>query len=321
MSYARSMTDPIDRPGASPERLCEILGITRPVVLAPMAKVAGGVLASAVSNAGGLGILGGGYGDALWLEQQVALAGGARVGIGIITWNMSLGAIEMILGHAPCAIWLAFGELAPHVEAIRGAGVAVLCQVATVDEAVEAVDAGADVIVAQGTESGGHGRPQHGVSNTVARLSEALPDTPLVAAGGINTQADLDHLRTFGAAGAALGTAFYATAEALDHAVAKRHLVELSWGDTVRSTVYDVVRGPRWPDGYNGRSARTTLTDQWQGREKELQDDLDAQRATHDQAVVDVDMSARVLWAGEGVGGIDSIVPAAEIVERFTEVR
>lgn len=315
------MTNPRDRSGASAKKLCEVLDIDRPVVLAPMAKVSGGVLAASVSDAGGLGILGGGYGDAAWLDAQMSLAEGARVGVGIIAWNMADGGLDVLLAHEPCAVWLAFGDLAPHIVRVRDAGVRTICQVATAHEADEAVRAGADVIVAQGTESGGHGRPSRSVAQTVAEISDAMPEIPLVAAGGLNSQNDLDALHEFGAAGAALGTAFYATHEALEVADAKQRLVALRGEDTVRSRVYDHVRGPLWPDGYDGRTGRTQLTDEWVGREVDLASDVDAQRVRHETAVSAADMSVRVLWAGEGVGAIDAVVPASTVVERFDAVR
>ncbi len=285
-----------------------------------MAKVAGGELAAAVSNAGGLGILGGGYGNAEWLAEQAELSGGARVGVGIITWNMADGGLDAMLSHDPCAVWLAFGDLAPHIAPIHAAGAKAICQVGTAAEAVEAVAAGADVIVAQGTESGGHGRPQLSIHESLAAISDAIPDTPLVAAGGMNTQVDLDAAHEFGAAGVAMGTAFYATHEAVDSHQAKDRLVEVDGADTVRSRVYDHIRGPLWPEGYTGRTARTTLTDEWAGREAELAANVEPYQAAHADAAAASDMTVRVLWAGSGVGEIDQIVSAAEVVERFDAV-
>lgn len=312
------MTSPADRAGATSAHLCDVLGIERPVLLAPMAKVAGGELAAAVSNAGGLGILGGGYGDAGWLEKEMAVAGDARVGVGVITWNMAEGGLAAMLSHEPCALWLAFGDLAPHIAPIHAAGARAICQVGTVEEAREAVEAGADVIVAQGTESGGHGRPQFRLHETLAQISDVFPDVPLVAAGGINDQADLDAAHEFGAAGVALGTAFYATDEAIDVREAKSRLVDVDGADTIRSRVYDHIRGPLWPEGYTGRTARTSLTDEWAGQEERLASNVEPHQQAHAEAVANADMGVRVLWAGEGVGGITEVVPAASVVRRFS---
>lgn len=139
------------RAGASSAQLCDVLGIERPVLLAPMAKIAGGALTRAVSDAGGLGILGGGYGNPEWIAAEMDVVGDTRVGVGLITWNMAAGAVEAVLAaHQPAAMWMSFGEPGPHIATIREAGAVAICQVGTVAEAVDAVDAGAQVIVAQG---------------------------------------------------------------------------------------------------------------------------------------------------------------------------
>ncbi len=299
--------------------LCDVLGIERPVLLAPMAKIAGGVLSAAVSDAGGLGVLGGGYGGTEWLDEQTQLAGDSRVGIGLITWNMSATAVADALAYQPPALWLSFGDPAPHIPLIHEAGAVAICQVASVGEALAAIDAGADVIVAQGSESGGHGRSGRSLFGLLPAIRAAAPSIPLVAAGGIGDAAGFDAARALGADGVALGTALYATHEAQDAEAAKQRLVTATGDDTVRCTLYDKVRGPEWPEGYDGRCVKTELTDEWAGREHELTSNtLEPMVARHTQAASDADMSVRVLWAGEGLDAITAIRPAAEIVERFT---
>ena len=233
---------------------------------------------------------------------------------------MADGGLEAVLSHRPCAVWLAFGDLAVHIGQVHQSGAKVICQVGSAQEAIEAVNAGADVIVAQGTESGGHGSPQQRLQPTLAEISDALPEVPLVAAGGINNQADLDAAHHFGAAGAALGTAFYGTHEAADTPKAKQRLVDAAGDETIRSRVYDYIRGPVWPARYSGRTVQTSLTNEWAGKEDVLATDLDPHKAAHAQAVADSDMSVRVLWAGTGVGEVGEIVSAASVVERFAPV-
>ena len=101
-------------------RLTEKLGIEHPILLAPMNVLAGGKLAAEVSIAGGLGIIGGGYGDRDWLEQQFAAAGNARVGCGFITWSMARDPklLDQVLAKQPAALMLSFGELEPHASRI-----------------------------------------------------------------------------------------------------------------------------------------------------------------------------------------------------------
>lgn len=301
--------------------LCRLLGIRRPVLLAPMARIAGGALAGAVSAAGGLGVLGAGYGDPGWLAEQVPHAGGQRVGIGLITWHMSEGAVERALAFDPAALWLSFGDPRPHVAQIHEAGAVAICQVSLLDEAVAAASAGADVLVVQGNEAGGHGRPNHTRNELLEMVIAADLGLPVVAAGGVNGGDDLADAIAIGAAGVAVGTALYATTEADDSSEAKQHLVASSGEDTVISRVYDHVRGPLWPEGYTGRSVRTELTDRFAEAPQAVLAELDEVRSRYGDAAAASDMTVRVLWAGAGLDGVTSINSAAEIVARFPEVQ
>ena len=125
-----------------------------------MDLVSGGRLAAAVSHAGGLGLLGGGYGDDDWIEREWARAGNARIGCGFITWSLAKHPqlLDGALSHQPAAVMLSFGDPRPFAPAIHRAGAKLICQVQTVAQARVFMEAGADVIVAQGTEAGGHGQ-------------------------------------------------------------------------------------------------------------------------------------------------------------------
>ncbi|MGH1488719.1 MAG: NAD(P)H-dependent flavin oxidoreductase [Acidimicrobiales bacterium] len=303
-----------------PKRLCDVLGIARPVLCAPMAGIAGGRLAAAVSQAGGFGLVGGGYGNPTWIAEQMAESSGSRVGIGLITWNMADNAIETVLAHSPAAVWLSFGDPAPYVASIAAANARLICQVGSVAEAITAAEAGADVIVAQGNESGGHGQSNRALFGLLPAVVAAVGPIPVVAAGGIVGRQGYDAAVAFGASGVALGTAFYASTEALDADVAKQRLVDAGGDDTVRSVVYDIARGPEWPAEYSGRSLRTELTERWIGDEAEMRRHSEAIRESHRQAAAESDMSVRVVWAGEGIDGITGIRDAAEIVADFPAV-
>ncbi len=285
-----------------------------------MAKIAGGRLSAAVSEAGGLGVLGGGYGDPAWIDREMAEAGSASVGIGLITWNMSPDAVEHALTFNPVALWLSFGDVAPHVQPVHDSSSVLICQVGSVREAAAAAEAGAEVIVAQGNESGGHGQSNRALFGLLPAVVAEVDPIPVVAAGGIANRAGYDAAVAFGAAGVALGTAFYASEEALDLEQAKQRLVDAGGDDTVRSLVYDVARGPEWPEEYSGRSLRTGLTDRWAGNEDEMRIKADEIREQHDRAAAEGDMAVRVVWAGEGIDGIDAIRPAGDIVRDFPAV-
>ncbi len=138
----------------------EMFAIDHPMVLAPMGGVAGGRLAAAVAEGGGLGMIGGGRGDREWLERECALATNGTDkpwGIGLLSWAIDDAAVELAIGQRPAAIMLSFGDPAPFAAAVRGAGIPLIVQVTTMAEARRALDVGADVVVAQGTEAGGHG--------------------------------------------------------------------------------------------------------------------------------------------------------------------
>ncbi|HET9875426.1 MAG TPA: nitronate monooxygenase, partial [Mycobacterium sp.] len=155
-----------------------------------MAAVAGGRLAAAVSAAGGLGLVGGGYGDEAWLRREFELADGARVGCGFITWSLA-GCPELLdlaLAYQPVAVMLSFGDPAPFAETVRSSGARLICQVQDLGQADRALRAGADVLVAQGSEAGGHG---YGPRTTMTLVPEIVDlvaargtGTPVLAAGG-----------------------------------------------------------------------------------------------------------------------------------------
>src|SRR5919106_2009326 len=138
--------------------LTKRLGLSVPILSAPMAGVAGGALAAAVNGAGGLGLIGGGYGDREWLSRELDIAADARVGVGFITWALARDPdlLTMALERRPRAIFLSFGDIRPFASKIADAGVPLIAQVQTVAGAKAAVSEGAGIIVAQGTEAGGH---------------------------------------------------------------------------------------------------------------------------------------------------------------------
>lgn len=134
-------------------RLTQQFGIRHPILCAPMAWIAGGRLVAAVSDAGGLGILGGGYAGALGgepdLDEELALAKGRKFGVGFITWALdgSPQALEQALKHCPYCVFLSFGEPKPYAKKIRDAKAKLICQVQTLRHVEQALDAGADGVL------------------------------------------------------------------------------------------------------------------------------------------------------------------------------
>ena len=201
-------------------RLTERFDIEHPIISAPMGMIAGGRLAAAVSNAGGLGLIGGGYGDGGWLEREFSAAGNAKVGCGFITWSLAQQPelLDQVLARQPAAVMLSFGPVAAFAAQIRQSGVPVICQVQSMAHAREAVGAGAEVIVAQGGEAGGHSGSRSTftlVSEVADYLAEAAPDTLLVAAGGVADGRSLAAALMLGADGVLIGSRLVASSEAL----------------------------------------------------------------------------------------------------------
>jgi nitronate monooxygenase len=297
--------------------LTELLEIRHPVILAPMARVSGGALAAAVSAAGGLGLIGGGYGDADWIEAEFLAAGNQRVGVGFITW--SLAQKPELLGRAlerkPAAVMLSFGDPAPFVPAIKQAGAKLICQVQSVAHARSAAAAGADVIVAQGGEAGGHGAAR-GTFSLVTEVADAVAPVPVAAAGGIADGRGLAAALMLGAAGVLLGTRFYAAVESLAHPVAKERVAAASGDDTVKTSVFDTARGLAWPEPYRIRGLENAFTERWHGREAALSETA-AEQARYGAAAEAGDFDTAGVIAGEAAGLIGEVLPAGEIVERL----
>lgn len=309
-------------------RLTDMLGIEHPVILGAMDVVADARLVQAVNAAGGYGILGAGYGDEAWLRREVAAlaAGsaanrGAGFGIGFITWSLARQPhlLEIALEARPTAIWLSFGDPAPFAPRIKAAGARLICQVQTLQMAHEAVDAGADIVVAQGAEGGGHG-VSRSTMTLVPEIVDALGDKVLVAAaGGIADGRGLAAALLLGAAGVVLGTRLYATTEAAGLAAAKERMVSTSGDATVRGVVFDISRRNVWPAPFTGRCLQNAHAGRWSGRELELMRHIDEEGERYAAARAEGDFDIAAVIAGEAVGLIHDVPPAAAVIRRMVD--
>jgi nitronate monooxygenase len=300
--------------------LTEAFGLEYPIVSAPMGWVSGGRLAAAVSNAGGLGLVAGAYGDPVWLQPQLELVQAEAKrpwGVGLITWAAPPASLELALHYRPAADFLSFGDPGKYAQLIKAVGCTLICQVQEVESARQAVAAGADIVVAQGSEAGGHA----GVRATlplVPAVVDAVAPVPVLAAGGIADGRGLAAALMLGAQGALLGTRFYAAAESLGHEQARGRLVAASAGDTVRSHVFDIVRDfYPWPEPYVARALHNRFVDRWHGREPELQGALTEETPAYWRARDEGDVDVAAVFAGECVDLIRAVEPAAELVRQI----
>jgi nitronate monooxygenase len=187
------------------------------------------------------------------------------------------------------------------------------------DEAMarQALDAGADILIAQGTEAGGHGASRTTVDLVPAIVDLAAGHVPVVAAGGIADGRGLAAMMMLGASGALLGTRFYASREADGAEEAKRRICAANSGSTVRGIVFDLSRNNVWPAPFTGRCLINDHARRWIGREIELMQNVAAVAADYAAAKAAGNFDVAAVIAGEAVGLIHDIPPAAEIVERI----
>jgi len=301
-------------------RLTELLRVEHPILLAPMDVVADGKLAATVSRAGGFGIIGGGYGNEAWLARELDAAGDARVGVGFITWSMAKNPrlLDIALERKPAAIMLSFGDVKPHVDKVKRAGALMICQIQTVEQAKDAVANGADALVAQGAEGGGHG-VSRGTFALVPAVADAARGVPVAAAGGVADGRGLAAALMLGADGVMVGTRFYATQEAMGPLAAKERIVAASGDKTIRSILFDIARRNVWPAPYTGRVLRNEFSERWRGREAELMQHQADEAARYEHARDAGDFDTAAVIAGECVDMISDIPPAAEVVDRMVK--
>jgi nitronate monooxygenase len=303
-------------------RLTERFDLAHPVISAPMGMIAGGRLAAAVSNAGGLGLIGGGYGDGGWLEREFSAAGNARVGCGFITWSLAQRPelLDSVLARQPAAVMLSFGPVAAFTAQIRQSGVPVICQVQSMVHAREAVGAGAEVIVAQGGEAGGHSGSRSTftlVSEVADYLAKTAPETLLVAGGGVGDGRALAAALMLGADGVLIGSRLVASSEALTPQGFHDGIIAADGDATIKTSVIDLVRNYHWPSDFSGRALKNGFVTRWHGRENALADpSINApENERYWTAFNAGDAHNAGVFMGEAVGLIHDVRPAADIIE------
>ena len=296
--------------------ICSLLGIEHPIVQAGMARgYTSAALVGAVSEAGGLGVLGCLDRPA---DETVAEIRAIRkltakpFAANFVLHYLDEAAFAATLAERIPVIMSFRGDPATVVERIHASGALSIHQVTTVAEARQAVAAGVDALVAQGTEAGGHMGPWP-LWSLLPSVVDAAGRTPVRAAGGIVDGRGLAAALCLGAHGAMLGTRFLATPEAPARPVHKAAILRATAGDMVASEMFDILWGSHWP-GVRARAIRNQLTDRWAGREEALRADRDAViEALHQAEAVD-DPQEMVLLAGEGAARITEIRPAGDLV-------
>lgn len=297
--------------------LTDMFGLAVPVVCAPMAGVAGGALAAAVSRAGALGMVGvGATATPEWVtrECRVAAAAGAPVGVGLQAWALehNPGQLDAVLAAGPALVSVSYGPYAKHLPRLKQAGLTVATTVGNLQEARAAEQAGIDVIVARGSEGGGHGRDEVGTLPLLQSVLDAVT-TPVLAAGGIGTSRGVAAVVAAGAVGAWVGTAFLTCTEAATSPAARARLIAATDTDTVYTRVFDIGARAGWPREFGERALRNLFYDRWAGHEEDLADDAAAaQEMTQAREAECYDTAC--LDAGQGVALLQRELTAADVV-------
>ena len=297
-----------------------LLGLDRPIVQAGMAAgFTGAELVAAVSGAGGLGVLGclnRGAEVAIGEIASIRARTGRPFGLNFVVAHLDEAAFAACLAERVPVLTFFRGDPDRVVGRARATGALTAYQVTTVPEALAAVSAGVDVLIAQGSEAGGHAGP--------VPLREILPAVravaggrPVLAAGGIVDGAALAAVLAMGADGAWMGTRFLATPESPAQPAHKAAIVAAGRGSTVRSGVWDAIWGRPWP-GVEVRAIRNDLLDRWLGQEGGIGAARTEIAAAVAEAYAHDDGAGIALMAGEGVDRIGSIEPAGDLTRSIS---
>jgi NAD(P)H-dependent flavin oxidoreductase YrpB (nitropropane dioxygenase family) len=308
--------------------LLDLLGIDVPVVLAPMGGAVGPELAAAISNAGGLGIL------PVWSVEPAVLRERVRqtqaltrnpIGVNLNLAIPQEDRLAAALEEGVPIISFFWGEAPGLIRRAKAWGATVLMTVASAAEARRAVDAGADAVVAQGWEAGGHVRGSVATMPLVPAVVDAVAPVPVIAAGGISDGRGLAASMALGAAGVWMGTRFLAASEATIHPHYRQRLLAARETDTVHlADLFDIG----WPDAPH-RVLRNSVVDQWEAagkpppgarpREGEIivrmgEREIPIYGCFTPQPTADGEVEAMPMWAGQGVHLVREVKPAAAIL-------
>lgn len=297
--------------------LTELLGVRVPLLNAPMTPQAGGRLARAVSEAGAFGMVGIEEIDtAAGIAEQLAIVTAEPAvpfGIGLVAWGIAQRPelLDLAIAARPTLVSISFGDPGPYVPRLREAGILVASQVQSRAWASVALDAGVDIVVAQGTEAGGH----TGSVGTLPLLQIILEltDRPVIAAGGIATGRGLAAVLAAGAAGAWIGTPFLLAEEARNTQGARERIAAADETQTLYTSVYDRLQDKGWPEEFRARALRNAFGEQWTGHEELLGPDTEP-RAAFQRAKAAGDYDVAHIYAGQSVGLLNAVRPAERIV-------
>jgi NAD(P)H-dependent flavin oxidoreductase YrpB (nitropropane dioxygenase family) len=304
-------------------RICALLGIEHPIVLGGMGNATSPELVAAVSTAGGLGVLGATRQNPEELARDATAIRAATTrpfGLNLLLFMERPGQYDALLAVRPKVIstaWAALEQdLGGYVSRAHAVGALAMHMISTVAEARVAARAGVDIIVAQGTEGGGH-IGLMGTMPLVPMVVSAVAPIPVLAAGGVADGRGLAAALALGADGVLLGTRFLATDESPIAKGFKQAILDSDGHDTLVTDIPDVASGNTWPGAYV-RVRRNRFIEEWMGRDNELRRRRVEVSAQIRQAAQAGDPDRGAVMIGQTAGLIDRIEPAADLVRQIS---
>jgi NAD(P)H-dependent flavin oxidoreductase YrpB (nitropropane dioxygenase family) len=301
-------------------RICDLLGIVHPIILGGMGTATTAPLVAAVSNAGGFGTLGTSAFDAATLDTEVASIRERTekpFGINHLLFQVKEEMFTITLNAKPMVAAFAWARkdqnLREYFQRAHDVGSRVMYMAGEVPEALRAADAGADVLVAQGTEAGGHVGWMASLP-LLPMMVKAVAPLPVLCAGGIADGRGLAAALALGAEGVLLGTRFMATPEAPIHPNFKQAIVESDGHDTVLTEIPDLASQRVWP-GAMSRAQRNGFIERWAGREWALRQNAQEIGKQVSAARAAGDINNASLSFGQDAGLIDSIKSVREVIQ------
>lgn len=295
------------------KNLTELLNIKYPLIQGGMANISDAELAAAVSNAGGAGIVGAGGHDASWLEEQIDLVRKLTdkpFGVNVVLMAEDKDEIiDIVCKKKPDFVTFGAGNPVPYIKKLQELGIMVIPVVPNLMLAKRVEDAGADALVIEGLEAGGH----IGKQTTMSLMTNVIEnvDIPVMAAGGISDNRGIRAAMAMGAAGVQMGSRFVVSEECPAHINAKRRIVESTDTDSV-------VIG--YTIGHSVRTLKNKFTDEY--LEIEYSDQpremlKGRMRGMYAKAVMEGDVENGYIQIGQSLNVLNEILSCSEIMKRL----
>ena len=295
------------------KNLTELLNIKYPLIQGGMASISDAELAAAVSNAGGAGIVGAGGHDASWLEEQIDMVRELTdnpFGVNVVLMAEDKDEIiDIVCEKKPDFVTFGAGNAVPYIKRFQELGIIVIPVVPNLMLAKRVEDSGADALVIEGLEAGGH----IGKQTTMSLMTNVIEnvDIPVMAAGGISDSRGIRAAMAMGAAGVQMGSRFVVSEECPAHINVKRRIVESTDTDSV-------VIG--YTIGHSVRTLKNKFTDEY--LEIEYSDQpremlKGRMRGMYAKAVIEGDVENGYIQIGQSLNVLNEILSCSEIMKRL----